>query len=101
MSITMTLDGEILGPLTPRMDMVADILETPRGRREWQDFEKSAERVKCQDRISSLEEKCKVLEMEMLRNKEVYEEEVSLLKRKVIVEWYFYLFILRIRFSMI
>lgn len=60
----MTMDGEAGGAFTPRNDMVADILETPRGRREWQEFKASADRVHMRDHMVLLEERCKALEEE-------------------------------------
>lgn len=63
----MTLDEDAASAqlLTPRLDnRVADILETPRGRREWQEYKQSTERVHLTDRLAQLEERCKSLEAE-------------------------------------
>lgn len=71
----MTVDGEAAGHLTPRHDMVADILETPRGRREWQEYKDSTERVQLRDRLKELEEKC--IELEEGRSRCVASHEVE------------------------
>jgi hypothetical protein len=70
----MTLDGDAfsprgdlgasLGASSPRGDKLADILETPRGRREWQEYKASTERVHLRDRVAQLEERCRAAEVE-------------------------------------
>ncbi len=58
-SVTRTYDGDEY-PMTPR-DMEADILETPRGRLEWQQFKAATERATLLARISKLEEDAAVV----------------------------------------
>ena len=84
LSITMTVDGEAAGSLTPRNEMVADILETPRGRREWQEFKDSAERVQLRERLQELEEKCSELEEDRARCVAAHEDENSRLRAEVV-----------------
>lgn len=59
LSVTRTYDGEEYS-MTPR-DMEADILETPRGRLEWQQFKAATERASLLTRISKLEEDAAVV----------------------------------------
>jgi hypothetical protein len=52
-SLTMTMEGGDLA--TPRVDMINDILETPRGKAEWNEYKESTERYSLREKNSQLE----------------------------------------------